>query len=269
MLPLPQKGEPPQLGMDGQSLLAVYPKAIYRRADQEWTLVHSGDICLPRSGPPPQVHGNMVLFRDEGSGGIRNHLAWLTLGEQPHLTSLDHDVGVVGESGPRWENSSSYCVTSSGDLWACVGDHHAASLLRRSKDGSYSIAIINNSLSFTGELLGSRETDQGLAVSAVTALPDDTLLLVGDGGLYRLKGKELIQELAFTNTRQKNLMKRSTQLVLIGRGTPTTLSCSMTNRTSSAASLAAFTCSARPMMASGASYPWMRSAVTPSFGSQE
>ena len=57
---------------------------------------------------------------------------------------------------------------------------------------------MNNSVRFTGELLGSRETDQGLSVSAVTALPDDTLLLVGDAGLYRLKGNELVQELAFT-----------------------------------------------------------------------
>jgi hypothetical protein len=202
-LPLPQEGEPPQLGLDGQSLLAVYPKTIFRLTDQKWTLVYSGDIRLPHSGPPPRVYGNMVFLRDEGMNANLKRLSWLTLGEQPRLSSLDHDVGVVGESGPQWETSSSYCVTSSGDLWVCVGDHHAASLLRRSKDGSYSIAIMNNSVRFTGELLGSREPDQGLAVSGVATLPDDTLLLVGNGGLYRLKGNELVQELAFANTREK------------------------------------------------------------------
>lgn len=195
---LPQEDEIPDLGMDGQSLLAVYSKTIFRLTDRKWTPVHSGDILLPRSGLPPQRHGNMVFFRDEGMHENCKRLWWLTMGEQLHLSALDHDVGVVGESGPRWEDSSSYCVTRSGDLWACVGDQYAASLLRRSKDGSYSIAIMNNSVRFTGELLGSRETDQGVSVSAVTALPDDTLLLVGDTGLYRLKGNELVQELAFT-----------------------------------------------------------------------
>ena len=58
----------------------------------------------------------------KGHGETCKRLWWLTMGEQLHLSALDHDVGVVGESGPRWEDSSSYCVTSSGDLWACVGD---------------------------------------------------------------------------------------------------------------------------------------------------
>lgn len=203
-LPLPQEGEPPQLGLDGQSLLAVYPKTIFRLTDQKWTLVYSGDIRLPRSGPPPQMHGNMVLFRDEGSGGIRNHLGWLTLGEQPRLTSLDRDMEFVDAYSLGWIYSFSCCVTSSGDLWTCVGggsDH--ISLFRRSKDGSYSIAIMNDSVQFTEDLLGSSEPNQRVPVSAVTAMPDNTLLLVGDAGLYRLRGNELIQELAFTNTRQK------------------------------------------------------------------
>jgi hypothetical protein len=195
---LPQADEIPDLGMDGESLLAVYSKKIFRLTDREWTLVHSGDILLPRSGLPPQLHGNMVFLRDEEERrGHGKRLWWLTLGEQLHLHALDHNVGVVGDSGPRWENSPCYCVTRSGDLWACVGDSNAASLLRRSKDGSYSIATMNNSVQFTEDLLGSGKTDQALSVSAVAALPDDTLLLAGHTGLYRLKGNELAQEVAF------------------------------------------------------------------------
>jgi hypothetical protein len=57
---------------------------------------------------------------------------------------------------------------------------------------------MNNSVWFTGgDLLGSGKTDQGLSISAVTTLPDDTLLLAGSTGLYRLKGNELVQEVAF------------------------------------------------------------------------
>jgi hypothetical protein len=203
VVPLPQDGEVPQLGIDGESLLAVYPQTIYRLMDRTWMLVHSGEITLPRSGPPPQRHGNMIFFRDEGRHENRKRLWWLTLGEQPQLSALDKDTGLVGSHGPRWENSFSYCVTKDGDLWACVGEGYSRkSLLRRSREGSYSIAILNNSVGFTEDLFGSKETDQGLSVSAVTALPDDTLVLVGDAGLYRLKGNELVQELAFTNSRQ-------------------------------------------------------------------
>jgi hypothetical protein len=210
-LPLPQEGEPPQLGLDGQSLLAVYPKTIFRLTDQKWTLVHSGDILLPRSGPPPQVYGNMAFFRDDGSGGIRMHLGWLTLGEKPCLISLDRDMEFVDAYSLGWIYSSSWCVTSSGDLWVCVGGgSDRKSLFRRSKSGSYSIAIMNDSVQFTEDLLGSSEPDQRTRVSAVTALPDNTLLLIGDAGLYRLQGNELVQELAFTNTRQKRFDEKYT-----------------------------------------------------------
>ena len=198
VMSLPQADEIPDLGMDDQSLLAVYPKKIFRLTDRQCTLVHSGDVLLPRSGLPPQLYGNEVFLRDEVERtGHGKRLWWLTLGEKLHLHALDHNVGVVGQSGPRWENSPSYCVTKSGDLWACVGDPNGMSLLRRSKEGNYSVAITNNSVQFTGDLLGSEKTNQGLTVSAVTALSDDSLLLAGNVGLYRFKGNELVQELAF------------------------------------------------------------------------
>ncbi len=213
-LPLPQEDEIPDLGLDGQSLLAVYSKTIYRLTDGKWTLVHSGDILLPRSCLPPQLHGNEVFLRDEGRGETRKRLWWLTLGEKLHLSVLDRDTGLADpptvmrspDSAPGlyfvvptvlsgWEEVPSYCVTRNGDLWACVGGR---SLLRRSKDGHYAIAIMNGSVQFREDPFARRETDQDVSVSAVTALPDDTLLLAGRTGLYRLKGDELVQELAFT-----------------------------------------------------------------------
>jgi hypothetical protein len=203
-LDLPKEGGTPQLGVHEESLLAVYPKSVYELVDGEWKVIYEGDIAIPRSGPPPKLVGDDLYLRDEGSGENNKRLWWLRIGSDPSLISLDKDLGVVGSNGPRWENSFSYSVALSGELWACVGEGYARkSLLRRSKDGAYSIAVMNNSVHFTPELFGSKETDQGISISAVLCLDDDSILLVGDAGLYRLKGKVLTQELAFTNTRQE------------------------------------------------------------------
>ncbi len=203
-LDLPKKDGIPQLGLHGESLLVVYPRSVYERGDGRWKAIYEGDIDIPRSGPPPQLIGDSLYLRDEGSGENNKKLWWLKIAPAPTLVSLDDDIGVVGPNGPRWENSFSYAVSESGDLWACVGEGYARkSLLRKSKGGAYSVAIMNNSVDFTPELFGSVETDQGISVSAVTCLKDDSVLLVGDAGLYRLKGRSLNQELAFTNTRQK------------------------------------------------------------------
>jgi hypothetical protein len=203
-LDFPKEDGTPQLGVHGESLLAVYPNSVYELVDGGWKVIYEGDIAIPRSGPPPKLIGDHLYLRDEGSGENNKRLWWLKIGSDPSLISLDKDLGVVGSNGPRWENSFSYSVALSGDLWACVGEGYARkSLLRRSKDGAYSIAIMNNSVRFTSELFGSEDSDQGISVSAVLCLEDESVLLVGDAGLYRLKGNVLSQELAFTNTRQK------------------------------------------------------------------
>lgn len=203
-LDLPKDGETPHLGVHGESVLAVYSTSVYTLANGRWKLLYDGDIAIPRTGPPPRLIGEHLFLRDEGKGENEKKLWWLKLSSPPSLVSLDDEMGVVGSSGPRWENSFSYAVSRSGDLWACVGEGYARkSVLRRSKDGAYSIAIMNNSVRLTPELFGSDETDQGISVSAVLCLEDDSVLLVGDAGLYRLRGEALSQELAFTNTRQK------------------------------------------------------------------
>jgi len=234
-VPLPQQDEIPDLGVDGQSLLAVYSKTIYHLTDHNWALVHSSDILLPRSGLPPHRHGNMVLLRDEGMMRTHKHLWWLTIAEKSYLHLLGRDMGLFGpivrSSGhseevyyvgpPDWRDTSSYCMTSSGDLWACIAD--GSFLLRRSKDGSYSIAIAYNSVSFSGDPSAQKEADQNLSVSAVAAMPDDSLLLAGRTGLYRLKGNELVQELAFTIASQSdwspsNILMLDDQSYVIGSG---------------------------------------------------
>ena len=143
---------------------------------------------------PPRRYGDKVYLRDEGSMESRKRLWWLTMGEKLHLSVLNRDVDRAGFDGSTWYESFSFCVTESGDLWVCDA---GSNLLRRSQDGGYSFVILDGSIRLTGDAPGSGEADQRLTVSGVTALPDDTLLLVGYTGLYRLKGNELVQELAF------------------------------------------------------------------------
>ena len=201
-VPLPQADEMPDLGTDGQSLLAVYTKTIYRLTDRTWTVVPSGGIFLPRSGLPPRLYGDTIFFRDEDDSPDSRcrRLWWLTMGEPLHLSGLDRDVGALGPGGPQWDEVTSYCVTSDGDLWACVGEHYLSNcLFRRSKNGDYSIAILGSSVRFLEEgWPNRRHAYQGAAVSAIAPLPDGAFVLAGRTGLYRLNGDELIQELELT-----------------------------------------------------------------------
>ncbi len=203
-VPLPLAKEVPDLGLDGQSLLAVYSKMIYQLTDRQWKLVHSGDFLSPCHGVPPQRHGNKVFFLD-----IESSLLWLTPGEKSRLHFLVNDMGLFepilwtglyslemdfGQPA-NWNRTSSYCVTNNGDVWACIGN--GSFLVRRSKGGDYAMAIANNSVQFREEPVQYGEADQGVCISAVTALPDNSLLLAGLTGLYRLRGDELVQEIAF------------------------------------------------------------------------
>ena len=142
--------------------------------------------------------------------GARECLGWLALDERPHVHFLGSDMGVFEPiirnstesmgfqiiGPPDWGYTSSYCVTESGDLWACVAT--GSFLVRRSAGGGYSIAIANNSVEFREEAISYREADQGLRISAIRALPDDSLLLAGYTGIYRLEEDELVQVIAFT-----------------------------------------------------------------------
>lgn len=204
LLSLPAEQSSPQLGTDGVNLLAVYKNSIYALEGKEWTVIYRGDIQLPRSGPPPQKSGNKIIFRDEGHGENMKRLWWLELTPMPKLVSLDQEIGVVGPHGPRWENSFSYCVSPAGDLWATLGEGFAKkSLVKRSAKGTYSLAIVHNSLQFDGTLLGGEGSDDGLSVSAVSMAKDGTVHAAGDRGLYTIQGKQITQLLGIENTKQE------------------------------------------------------------------
>ncbi len=178
--------------------------------------VHSGDILLPRSSLPPLRHGNTVFFREEGQmRERRERLWWLTMTEPAHLGVLDRDLRVLHRTGVWLNEVTSYCVTSGGDLWACASKYWASNcLLRRTTGGDYSIATFAGSVRFReGWLKTPLNKYEGAGVYAVRALPDNTLLLAGRTGLYRLKGDDLVQELAFALDRPSKWVKERDRVV--------------------------------------------------------
>lgn len=204
VLSLPVADQVPQLGIASSRLLAIYPKAVFSLTDTHWETLYAGEVALPKSGPPPTRYGNYLFFRDEGRTENQKRLWWLSVNADPLLTSFDQDFWLITAAGPRWENVSSYAVTSDGMLWLAVGEgYNRKSLLRRSPDGLYAIAIMNNSVDFSADFFGSEQTDQGLSLSAIAPIASNTLILVGDQGLYRLHDNHLEQLLAFTQTKQE------------------------------------------------------------------
>lgn len=188
----PETKDVPQLGVDGERLLAVYRHSIYTRRGTNWSVVYKGDIELPKSEHTQKV-GDKVFFCN---GGV----SWLELTKPHRLVSFDEDVGVVGSDGPRWEETSSYGVTPGGDLWAIVGSN-VSSLVKRTLGGKYEIAVMNNKLLFNDRLLGSDSDQDKLPLSAVSVNAKDVLLLAGNRGIYTLKAKCLQQVVAFDNVR--------------------------------------------------------------------
>ena len=131
--------------------------------------------------------------------------------------------------GPRWENSSSYCVMAEGTLWASTGESDLGqSLVCRKPDGHYRIAIVHDSMTFNGNLLGEEaapeadpvsegtaavgvrsirggvraKENQGPRVSGLSCGNDGRLLGVGPDGLYEIKRDRVKRLLRFRNTQQ-------------------------------------------------------------------
>ena len=201
---LPVRNAFPQMGTDSAKLLAVYKDSILLLEDKKWKEIYRDKIQLPKSGIPPYKNGNMVYFRDEGMDENQKRLWWLKLSQKPRLISLDQDVGVVGPGGPRWENSFSYCVTDGGDIWATLGEGYSKkSLIKRSANGEYRLAVMNNNLLFDGTIFGDNGKDDGLSISAVSIGKSGSLLAAGDRGLYEIQGTRITQLLAFENTTQE------------------------------------------------------------------
>lgn len=180
LIALPVGNTFPQMGTDSAKLMAVYKDSILLLEDKKWKEIYRDEIQLPKSGPPPHKKGNMVYFRDEGRDENEKRLWWLELSREPRMISLDQDVGVVGPSGPRWENSFSYCVTDNGDIWATLGEGYSKkSLIKRSANGEYRLAVMNNSVLFDGTFFGEKKRMMGyrsllcqLARAVVYSLPE-------------------------------------------------------------------------------------------------
>jgi hypothetical protein len=225
---LPRSDEIPQLGLSGDQLLLVYSTSIFRREGEDWKQLYSGDIRLPFSGQPPRQHGDKIYFRDEGSGENEKQLWYLELGTIPRLVTVWQDTGLVGPSGPRWENTFGYCVLSDGTLWVTFGEGSVAkSLVRRQPNGDYRIAVFNDEVVLRGDLLGRSDENgpriattsgsgskemaaqrpdaksAGLSISGLAARSDEDLVAVGDRGLFEIRGNQIRRLVGFRNTHQR------------------------------------------------------------------
>jgi hypothetical protein len=231
---LPRSDEIPQLGLSGDQLLLVYSNSIYRREHQGWRQLYSGDLKPPLSGPPPRQYGDKIYFRDEGREENEKQLWFLELSAVPRLVPVWDDTGLVGPSGPRWENTFGYCVLDDGTLWATFGEGgtQSKSLLRRGPTGEYRIAVFNNSVNLHGDLLGrsdntgpdlvttsgsgwkqSRSQDSNpkgadLSISGIAAKSADELVAVADTGLFTIHGNKIKKLLTFRNAQQRVPLKQ-------------------------------------------------------------
>jgi hypothetical protein len=195
---LPIAGVAPMLGIDGDRLLAVYARAIYRLQADRWETLYSGSIELPKSGLPPARFGQRIYFRDEGNGENGKRLWWLEHEATPRLVRFTDDTQLVGPTGPRWENAASYSVARDGSLWIALGEPGtSSSLVRRSEDGAYAIATINGRFEFDGELMGAEPAQDDLSITGVALDAAGALIAVGDRGLYAIEGRRLRELIAF------------------------------------------------------------------------
>jgi hypothetical protein len=91
-------------------------------------------------------------------------------------------------------------VTPAGDVWATVGGGgQRKSLIKRSADGRYQIAIVHNGVRFSGALLEGDGNHDNFTVSAVSMGVNGNLLLAGDTGIYSFKDQQLRRLVAFEN----------------------------------------------------------------------
>jgi hypothetical protein len=150
------------------------------------------------------MHGQSVYLRDEGRGENQKHLWWLDLGAEPAVTSLNRDLGVIGEADSTWGYVSSYAADEDGGVWACAGESFAPkALVHRSQRGQYQFGVMRNSVDLQPKPDGSGRPDQGLSVTGITAVGDGSFLLVGYNGMFRLAGKQISRLLWFNNTAQR------------------------------------------------------------------
>ena len=204
-----------RLGQDGDKLLAVRPRAIYRWEGDRWTLVVRMHENIPVPLVPPARFGNRIYLRDEGWGEDNKRLWWIDL-DSGHIAKFDEACGLVTSEGPRWENVMSYAVEPGGRLWLAPG----YSLVRWDAAGGYRVALMNGKAIFDGQLIESQDADspslsqgwtlasngaektQSFASVGLLLRPDGALDVMGPNGLFRVAGDTIPPLLAFKNTMQ-------------------------------------------------------------------
>jgi hypothetical protein len=204
-----------RFGQDGDKLLAVRPRAIYRWDGDRWTLVVRMHENLPIALVPPERYGNRIYLRDEGWGEDNKRLWWIDL-DSGHIAKFDEACGLVTSEGPRWENVWSYAVEPDGRLWLAPG----YSLVRWDPAGGYRVALMNGKAVFDGQLLESQDLDpsslskgwtlasngaektQSFASVGLLLRADGALDVMGPNGLFRVAGDTITPLVAFKNTMQ-------------------------------------------------------------------
>jgi len=214
-IPSPPDSGTLRFGQDGDKLLAVRPRAIYRWDGGHWTQIVRMHENLPVALVPPARFGSRIYLRDEGEGEDNKRLWWIDL-DSGHVANFDDACGMVTAEGPRWENVWSYAVEPSGRLWLSPG----YSLVRWDAASGYRVALMNGKPVFDGQLIESQQPDspslsqgwtldsngveksQPFASVGLLLRPDGALEVMGPNGLFRVKDGTITPMLAFRNTMQ-------------------------------------------------------------------
>lgn len=204
-----------RFGQDGDKLLAIRPRAIYRWEGNAWTPIVRMHDEIPFTLVPPARFGNRIYLRDEGKDEDDKRLWWIDL-DSGHIASFDEACGLVTPEGPRWENVWSYAVEPGGRLWLSPG----FSLVRWDRASGYRVALMNGKPVFDGQLIESQSPDspqlskgwtlasngvekqQPFASVGLLLRPDGALDVMGPNGLFRVTGDRVMPLLAFTHTAQ-------------------------------------------------------------------
>jgi hypothetical protein len=175
--------------------MAVYPTSVYELNGDDWLKIAVSKKNLPISGPPPRKYGDTILFRDEGRYESEKRLWRLELSGKRRLLSLEEESDIDAPA-----DSFSYCVTPDGALWASLGDG-VKTIIRRSPDGKFRIAITDNSLKANDD----RDAGDGIGISALATRSDGSILGVGNTGIYVINGKVITSLVQLDYTSQEFL----------------------------------------------------------------
>ena len=185
-------------------LLGVGNHGVARWNGKAWETLRKASWTLPDLALPPEILGDRLVFRDEGRYEEDKGLSWISLKGTGGPVRFDEHIGLVGPSGPRWENVWDLARTGDGAWWIATGSLiNRQSLLRWTKREGYRVAIYNDATTWSPDFLAfqdSREDPKGLAMTALAARPDGGLDAIGPHGFFTLQGGEIERHFQFVQT---------------------------------------------------------------------